>query len=33
MLKVLFPQMISREPPYEEAIGWLQFYYTGDKKG
>ena len=29
----LFPRLASREPPYENALSWLQFAYTRDSKG
>ena len=25
--------MVSREPPYEDALNWLQFAYTRDAQG
>ena len=31
--KGLFPLMTGREPPFEEAFGWLQFTYTVDRAG
>ena len=27
----LFPLIMGREPPFEEALDWLQFTYTADR--
>ena len=29
----LFPLLTGREPPFEEALNWLQFAYTTDRVG
>ena len=31
--KELFPLLDNREPPYEEALYWPQFAFTGNTKG
>ena len=31
--RLLSPLLSGREPPYKEALDWLQFSYSGDKKG
>ena len=31
--KELFPLLAGRDPSYEEALDWIQFAFTGDKKG
>ena len=32
-LRELFLNMASREPPYKDALNWLQFAYNGDTQG
>ena len=31
--RLLFPRISGPEPTYKEALNWLQFSYTGNKKG
>ena len=31
--KILFPLLTGQNPSYEEALYWLQFYCTLNKKG
>ena len=31
--KQLFHVLVDQEPPYEEALDWLHFDFTGDTKG
>ena len=31
--KELFPILANQESPYEKALDWLQFAFTGDPKG
>ena len=29
----MFPMITDREPPFKEALDWLQFAYTADQAG
>ena len=31
--QLIFALLTSQAPPYEEALDWLQFSYTGDRSG